>query len=492
MEQVSWADCQEFVQRLNGRLPGLELGLPSEAQWEYACRAGTEAARYDANLDEIAWYGENSGGETHPVGGKLPNGWGLYDMLGNVWEWCGDPWREDYAVPRAAEPGARASVPRAIRGGSWFVVARYARAAYRHRNDPSRRDGGLGLRCAEFRAPGPAGRGRDAERAGSEEEQGAKHRDDRAPTSRAVWLRPGERAEEADSTPISVLAPIRISTDLETLTIRPVSLPRWASAIGRDRYGLWAEFTINPPPPKQPRGLGRVFSRRPRAPAPVRQRLRWIPPGRFLMGSPEDEEGRFANEGPRHEEQIGTGFWLFDTPCTQVLWEAVMRRNPSQFKGPDRPVEQVSWDDCQEFVRRLNGRLAGLELGLPSEAQWEYACRAGTETARYHANLKEIAWYYENSGGETHAVGGKLPNEWGLYDMLGNVWEWCSDAWRKDYSVARGEEPGVGASVPRVIRGGSWRYNVAPLARAAYRDRGDPSAQVGDLGFRCAELMSGS
>ena len=134
---------------------------------------------------------------------------------------------------------------------------------------------------------------------------------------------------------------------------------------------------------------------------------RWIPPGRFLMGSPEDEEGRVADEGPRHEERIGTGFWLFDTPCTQALWETVMEANPSQFKGPDRPVECVSWDECHEFVRRLNDRFPGLELGLPSEAQWEYACRAGTATVRYHAKLEEIAWYCENSGGETHRGGWK-------------------------------------------------------------------------------------
>ena len=136
--------------------------------------------------------------------------------------------------------------------------------------------------------------------------------------------------------------------------------PAWAAEWGQDReHGSWCSICIGS----------------------VTQRLRWIPPGRFLMGSPEDEEGRVADEGPRHEERIGTGFWLFDTPCTQALWETVMEANPSQFKGPDRPVECVSWDECHEFVRRLNDRFPGLELGLPSEAQWEYACRAGTATA---------------------------------------------------------------------------------------------------------------
>ena len=208
------------------------------------------------------------------------------------------------------------------------------------------------------------------------------------------------------------------------------------------------------------------------------------------MGSPEGEKGRSPREGPRHEERIGAGFWIFDTPCTQALWAAVMGANPSTFKAPDRPVETVSWDDCQEFVQRLNGRVVGLELGLPSEVQWEYACRAGTETARYRDSLDEIAWYDENSGGETHAVGGKLPNGWGLYDMLGNVWEWCADAWREDYSQPRVVETGGRASVPRVIRGGSW---ASPRrdARAAYRDRSVPSSGSTIVGFRCAEFRAG-
>jgi formylglycine-generating enzyme required for sulfatase activity len=211
------------------------------------------------------------------------------------------------------------------------------------------------------------------------------------------------------------------------------------------------------------------------------------------MGSPEDEEGRWADERPRHPVRIGSGFWMFDTPCTQALWEAVMVEgaNPSHFKGADRPVEQVSWDDCRGFLERLNGRLEGLHLGLPSEAQWEYACRAGTASARYHEDLDEIAWYGGNSGGETHAVRGKLPNAWGLYDMLGNVWEWCADAWTEDYS--RGSEKGAAApaSAHRVIRGGSWGF-APQFVRAAYRSHVEPSNRLLILGFRCAEFRSGS
>jgi len=208
------------------------------------------------------------------------------------------------------------------------------------------------------------------------------------------------------------------------------------------------------------------------------------------MGSPEDEEGRFSWERPLHLVSIDSGFWMFDTPCTQALWEAVMGENPSHFKEPDRPVESVSWEKCQEFLTALNSRLDGLQLSLPSEAQWEYACRAGTETARYSENLDAIAWYWDNSGQETHSVAGKEANSWGLYDMLGNVWEWCADVWvQDDAKKARGAEDSTSAH--RVIRGGSW-VNDAQYVRAACRDHYEPSIRDSYLGFRCAEFRPGS
>ena len=218
------------------------------------------------------------------------------------------------------------------------------------------------------------------------------------------------------------------------------------------------------------------------------------------MGSPEDEEGRFSNEGPRHLVSIDSGFWMFDTPCTQALWEAVMGENPSHFKvadrpkeGADRPVESVSWEQCQEFLTALNSRLDGVQLSLPSEAQWEYACRAGTETARYSENLDAIAWYAENSGKETHSVAGKEANSWGLYDMLGNVWEWCANVWVNDYTEkarASAAESAAAHRVFRVIRGGSWDYD-AQIVRAAYRGHDEPSDRNAGMGFRCAEFREG-
>lgn len=221
----------------------------------------------------------------------------------------------------------------------------------------------------------------------------------------------------------------------------------------------------------------------------VAQRLRWIPAGEFLMGSPAKEKGRDAYEGPLHAVRITRGFWLFDTLCTQALWQAVMGDNPSTFPFPTHPVEHVSWSDCQEFERRLNGMLDGLSLSLPSEAQWEYACRAGTQGARYLDDLDTIAWYFKNSRGQTRPVGEKAPNAWGLYDMLGNVWEWCEDGYDPEfYAKSPRDDPFVppDASTPRVIRGGSWRHHPR-YVRAAYRLVSEPSAQSSNLGFRCAE-----
>jgi formylglycine-generating enzyme required for sulfatase activity len=480
VEQVSWEDSQEFVSQLNGLLDGAGFALPSEAQWEYACRAGTETARYRENLDEIAWYWENSEKQTHPVGGKAPNGWGLYDMLGNVWEWCLDGYDPQFYQRSPVEDPfapARVSASRVLRGSSWYGNARDVRAAYRGRGAPSYQDDDLSFRCAEFKSSGPEEAGQEWSAAEPNSVRGS----DREPASGTRW--PAWLRAAQDRVSFSSVLPVRLSSDVESLVLDVMTKPDWASAMGRDRFGLWAELTL------EAKSTGRRKSTISAA-GQVRQRLRWIPPGSFLMGSPVSEVGGYEGEGPQHEVAIESGFWIFDTPCTQALWQAVMGKNPSRFQSPTRPVELVSWEDCQNFLERLNARLDGLRLALPSEAQWEYACRAGTETARYADDLGAIAWYRENSEGESHPVGDKAPNAWGLHDMLGNVWEWCADDWAEYGS--RNAKPGTGklASAPRVFRGGSWGVQALSV-RAAYRDFNDPSLRDAALGFRCAEFEEG-
>ena len=210
-------------------------------------------------------------------------------------------------------------------------------------------------------------------------------------------------------------------------------------------------------------------------PLPVMQ-FAYIPGGTFLMGAPEDEEGSYGDERPQHEVTLKP-FHIMTTPVTQTMWESVMGDNPSSFKGGDRPVESVSRDDIQKFLKKLNSAYPGRDYRLPSEAEWEYSCRAGTTTRFYtddsDSDLKGVAWYADNSGNETHPVGEKKPNTWGLFDMHGNVNEWCADVWHEDYNGAPSDGSvwtKGGDQGRRVLRGGSW-VNYPEDCRSAYRYR---------------------
>jgi formylglycine-generating enzyme required for sulfatase activity len=208
-----------------------------------------------------------------------------------------------------------------------------------------------------------------------------------------------------------------------------------------------------------------------------------IPAGEFQMGSKDGDPA----ERPAHHVRISEPFYLGKYEVTQAQWEAVMGTNHSTFKGhPRRPVEMVSWEDVQEFITRLNKQEGWEVCRLPTEAQWEYAARAGTTTDRYENDVDAIAWYGGNSGKETHEVGQKRPNAWGLYDMLGNVSEWCHDG-RRTYSNENMIDPmgSTGAGADRVIRGGSWSQ-PAQYMRAAYRSWFPPGFSNAYLGFRCA------
>jgi len=303
---------------------------------------------------------------------------------------------------------------------------------------------------------------------------------------------------------------------------RPLQAPpRWAERLWVDGYGLAAEFRI--------REVSFV--------------LRWIPPGTFRMGSPEDEPGRFDQEGPQHEVRITQGFWMGETPVTQGQWRAVveeakaepgplkrllgkktLRPAPSHFQGPaELPVESVSWEDCELYCRLMNGLLPEAPgFRLPTEAQWEYACRMGANgppfTGRIRLegdvlspDLDPLAWYGGNSGEEievsnpqdstkwlgkphgspragTHRVKLKQANAAGLYDVLGNVWEWCQDTWdatayaKRQSGVVDPLVTGVD-SAARVVRGGAW-LDQARFCRAAYRTWGVPASRFTYLGLR--------
>jgi formylglycine-generating enzyme required for sulfatase activity len=215
-----------------------------------------------------------------------------------------------------------------------------------------------------------------------------------------------------------------------------------------------------------------------------------ISPGTFIMGSPADEEGRWDDE-VQHTVTLTQGFWMSDHETTQAEYQLVMGSNPSNWKGESLPVELVSWDDAVAYCKKLTereragGRITSQQAyRLPTEAEWEYAARAGAMGVR-HGELDTIAWHRGNSESQTHPVSQKAANAWGLDDMMGNVWEWCSD-WYGDYptgSVTDSAGPSSGSS--RVLRGGSWFFGNK-VARSAFRGKIAPGDRSYGLGFRPA------
>lgn len=253
--------------------------------------------------------------------------------------------------------------------------------------------------------------------------------------------------------------------------------PSWAVGFGEDRQGVFAELPL----PQENLSM----------------EMRWVPPGSFSMGSPEGENGRSESEGPQRRVGLSRGFWLARTPCSVAHWMAVMEE--AKEVEPDRashPQAGLTWKDCTAFCRRLGEVLGGVRLRLPTEAEWEYACRAGTDTAFNDGSactqptgkdsaLDRLGWYRENSSGRTHALGQKACNAWGLCDMHGTVWEWCSD-WYGTYDGAAREDPsGPGDGRYRVLRGGCCWFG-AGRCRSAYRFANDPSLRPQTFGFRLA------
>ncbi|MBK8256825.1 MAG: formylglycine-generating enzyme family protein [Polyangiaceae bacterium] len=516
VEQVSWNDTQRFMEGLNGLAPGLNVRLPTEAEWEHACRAGTSTATWLGDLtflgennapllDSIAWYSGNCGadfdledgydtsgwarkrfslqhGGTRRVRLKQPNPLGLFDVLGNVLEWCQDAWDGPYPsnLPVTDPEPSHTGSLRVLRGGSWGSNARDVRAAYRYAYDPALADSNVGFRLVRGPRPGPAEPANPAE-----------------PLSR-----PRSGASTAEGAGISARhEPKSPGTGMHPL--RQGRAAPWMVEWGEDSFGVFSAFKV-----------GNVV-----------QRLRWVPAGTFWMGSPNTEVGRFNDEHHR-QVTLTTGVWMADTPCTQALWNAVMGNNPSRFTDPERPVEQVSWEDVYTFLDQLNASVSGLSARLPLEVEWERACRAGTLTATWAGDLQlkgrnnapvldSIAWYAGNSGegfdldrGEdsggwrekqyphkyagTRKVALKAPNPLGLFDMLGNVLEWCSDDALDPVENTRTSPSGDASRGPvlptdrarlRPLRGGSW-FSNARLVRAACRYAEDLSFRSHYAGFR--------
>ncbi len=296
--------------------------------------------------------------------------------------------------------------------------------------------------------------------------------------------------DEADALARAVYGFHHVNTEklLQALPAVPFPQPAPEAETGPGEEGTPTETEVQSPPtvktePTPPEILERALHE-------LEENMVWIEGGEFMMGSPKDEKGRFESEGPLHEVRLD-GLYVSPTPITQAQYEAIMGKNPSHFKGAVRPVESVSWGDATAFCAELSKRTAytGREYALPTEAQWEYACRAGRQAAYHFGDnpdrLGDYTWYGENSGGKTHPVARIKPNLWGLYDVYGNVWEWCSDHWHDNYEGAP-KDGGAWTEAEdslRVMRGGSWRSGPSHC-RSAYRRSSSPGSRDNGLGFR--------
>ena len=441
VENVSWNDAKEFIQKLN-QSTGQNYRLPSEAEWEYAARAGTTSdwsfGSDEPQLGNYAWYSGNSVDQTHIVGQKKPNAFGLYDMHGNVGEWVEDCRHETYvAAPTDGSAWTTACTGdnHMQRGGSWINSPASLRSAYRYKFNADWRNSLSGFRLAiDWN-----------NQASSVTKNSA---DERLVTE-------ARQAEEQRS---------------KTQLIKDPEKDRRTAAANK-------------------------VAGQPMAVGPIKPDMVVIPAGSFMMGSKSTSlfiTDKNPEEKPQHLVKV-PNFLMGRTEVTQGQWKLVMGGNPSYFSacGDACPVENVSWNDVQDFIRKLN-QLTGENYRLPSEAEWEHAARAGSATEWNFGNddslLGSYAWHAKNSVGQTHPVGQKMPNSFGLYDLYGNTWEWVEDCWHTNYVGAPtdgGAWTNACSESWRVLRGGSWVDSPTDL-RSAIRVRNYPYYRDSSLGFRLA------
>jgi formylglycine-generating enzyme required for sulfatase activity len=475
--RVSWDDAAEFCRRLSVRAEEktAKYRLPTEAEWEYACRGGTIAAWSfgddEVELSSYAWCAENSDGKTHPVGQKKPNPFGLHDVHGNAWEWCLDWYDEDTQAesPPSNPSNASARTIRAFRGGSYYEQAGGCRSACRGKAPPSFQAGNLGFRVGLGLSAKSIGEVRSTKESETSEETDPT----RAEDSRAKVKSPEEK-------PVPPAA-------RKTRSAPPLAIAPFDAQQAKGHQQAWAEYRGIP--------VETINS--------IAMKFMLIPPGEFVMGSPKSEKDRKDFEG-QHRVCITKAFYLGAHEVTQAEYQQVMGTKPSKFKGDSRrPVESVTWENARAFCRKLNGiqmeRFSRWEYRLPTEAEWEYACRSGTMTVFHYgnsvssaqANIRGDKPYGNAPRGRnlqrTTAVGSYRPNAWGLYDMHGNVWEWCQDWFGEDYYQKSPLEdpPGPSRGTDRVGRGGGWFFGGI-ACRSAYRNRISPSKTIGSVGFRVA------
>ena len=434
MYYISYKECEQFCETLNQllyeQLPeGYRFTLPTEAQWEYAARGGNKSKSYifsgSHNINKVAWWVENSKKNICEVGRKFSNDLGIYDMSGNVWEWCRDWFEADYyTYASTTNPqGPLSGAQRILRGGAWNNKEWHSRVTTRSFYEPAARSANLGFRIA--------------------------------------------------------LEPAKDLFDIKSLkdAVKNFS-PKYTSAKNRN-------FKIGD----------------------LSFEMVFVEGGTFTMGCISDPEDCFENEEPTHSVTL-SDFYVGKWQVTQQLWEKVMgttlieQRNlldstlALHGEGNLHPMYFINYNECQAFCEKLNQLLEkqlpeGYKFSIPSEAQWEYAARGGKKSKGYPYsggdNVGKVAWYEEFSNELTHEVGTKKKNELGIYDMSGNVWEWCIDffdGFYYNYSIST-DPTGPVYGYERSLRGGSWR-SIPQGCRVSCRFKSSPNERASNCGLRLA------
>ena len=507
VEQVSWEQAIEFCKKLS-QLTGKKYSLPSEAQWEYAARAGTTTPFYFgetitsnlANYDGTYTYDKEHKGEyrkqTTNVGIFPPNAFGLYDIHGNVWEWCEDTWHDNYEeTPNDGKPWVsddeNLSDKVVLRGGSWYEYSIYCRVALRANGNRTNIDCSSGFRvCCLIEE--------NVDNLVETTIDASVIVNDHNVVSKYNYNSAFNQDENSLITTNLENSKIKIFNNNRGIDTRLLKIFEFETVTVNSKGEIIKREN------KQAQYFTEVLSEN------VSLDMVLIPAGEFMMGAGEEETGASDDEYPQHKVTMTQPFFMGKYPITQSQYEVIMGKNPSRFQGKNRPVERVSWEQALEFCEKLS-KLTGKKYSLPSEAQWEYVARAGTRTPFYFgetitsdlANYDGNYTYAEESKGEyrkeTTNVGIFPPNAFGLYDIHGNVWEWCQDIWHDNYQEAP-DDGSAWLAVNRegkrnendtrktLYRGGSWGNNPNNC-RVSYRTYNVRSDIGSNFGFRVCCLI---
>ena len=472
VEYISWNDCQEFIERLNS-LTGENFRLPTEAEWEFAARGGQKSNGFkysgSDNISDVAWHNGNASDKTHKVAIKKANELGIYDMSGNVSEWCQD-WYGNYTNDAQIDPSGSSSGTRRVnRGGSWYDGQNLCRVTNREAWNPSTGApfGTLGLRLA----------------IDMEEEKPLML------STNDVTLVIGSQCD-IDILNGSGNYSINGNDSIVTATINGSRLIVTGYHIGSTTIYVCDNYS-NSKVALTVTVIDSMLQNETFNVNGVSFTMIAVEGGTFIMGATSEQgtSEAWSSEYPTHQVTVDD-FKIGETQVTQALWVAVMGSNPSRFTGnPSRPVDQVTWNECMQFISKLN-EITGRNFRLPTEGEWEFAARGGNQSNGYKYagsnDIGTVAWYSGNANSTTHPVSQKLPNELGLFDMSGNLYDWCSD-WYGDYNEASQINPkGPSTGTAKVSRGGCW-YGNARYCRVSHR-RGVEmtSGKRSDQGLRLA------